>query len=420
MTSSPDPSRERRSRSVATRYYLYRSLDPRGFAFPIFVLFLLSRELSFTEIVSLSALQAVLTVAGEIPTGYVGDRIGRRNSIIVSRALAFVHLLGMVVAQSYPEFLAVWSLWALSLAFASGSEDAWLYDALGGTLAAERFTGISGRGTAIGQWSMALTMVVGAGLYILDPRYPFLASAVFALVGIVVVASLPGPRVAEETTPEIRVVLQVVRDAFAGRSLRSFVIYAGFFLGVTSAMEEFIQPVAVDAFEASLTTLPFRLPPEIGLGVLYATFAGVGAFGSFYAGDLVDRFGLGRTVFVIPILTGVVLAAPAVVAVIAVPSFFVMKGTRAAMKPIISGYLNDHIPSAGRATVLSAAAMVFALLRTPLHLFGGVVADAWSPLTAVIGFGVLFLLVSGVLYLTDPPVSGSSQTSAAQKAESPK
>lgn len=48
--------------------------------------------------------------------------------------------------------------------------------------------------------------------------------------------------------------------------------------------------------------------------------------------------------------------------------------------------------------------MVFALLRTPLHLFGGVVADAWSPLVAVVAFGLLFVGAAAILYLLEPPI----------------
>jgi len=77
------------------------------------------------------------------------------------------------------------------------------------------------------------------------------------------------------------------------------------------------------------------------------------------------------------------------------PAFVVMKAGREVVGPVASGYLNDHVTSVARATVLSAAAMCYGTVRFVLKPLGGLVADALGPVAAVAGLGVL--LVATVL-----------------------
>jgi hypothetical protein len=54
-------------------------------------------------------------------TGYVGDRIGRRNSLILGRFAAVASLLGFAVVTDVVGFLVPYALLALTFTFASGA-----------------------------------------------------------------------------------------------------------------------------------------------------------------------------------------------------------------------------------------------------------------------------------------------------------
>lgn len=135
-------------RSLVRRYYLYRATLSVGFITPVFTLFIL-RSLSFTQVGALSALYSVLSVAGEVPTGYVGDRLGRRASLLLSVVFTVASLAGFVVADGFLWYAVLYALWAIALTFRSGSMDAWLYDTLDERLDAERFSHVRGRGDAV-------------------------------------------------------------------------------------------------------------------------------------------------------------------------------------------------------------------------------------------------------------------------------
>ena len=399
-----------RTPSVVARYYLYEATDTSGFVWPIFTLFLLSRGLTFTEIATLSATMAVLVVVGEVPTGYLGDRVGRRNSLVLGRVAAVASLLGFLVVTTFPGFIVLYALWALTFTFASGTEEAWLYDTLDERLDTDQFTRVRGRGRAVGSWAMAATMVASGFLYVGNREWPFVAAAAVGVVSVGVLLTMPEPGRdgdGEGDDPlSVGETLPVVRDALSRPDVRSLVLYVGLFYGAVSAADSLIQPIAVDAFDGYLAVLPAGvgvLPEEALLGFLYAGFTAVAGVASDNAGQVESALGTTGAVVVVPAVVAVCYLFPLAATATAIPVFFVLKAGRAAVAPVAGQFLNDWVESVGRATTLSAAAMVFALVRVPLKLLGGWVADLVGPVAGVAALGVAFLLGGGVLVAVERP-----------------
>jgi len=86
-------------RGIVIRYYLYMAASSLGFFVPVWVVFLEANGLSFTQITTLDALFFAAIVVAEVPTGYLGDRIGRRNALVVSSLV-----LGVAAAAVDLEF----------------------------------------------------------------------------------------------------------------------------------------------------------------------------------------------------------------------------------------------------------------------------------------------------------------------------
>ena len=398
------------------KYYAYRALSSSGFITPVFTLFMLARGLSYGEIATLSAVVAVLVTVGEIPTGYVGDRVGRRNSLVASAVLLVSSLAGFVWARSFPAFVLLYALWAAGLTFASGSDSAWLYDTLAARDETGAFTRIRGRGQSVKRGASVGTMVVGSLLYVADPTAPFVAGAAMNALGIPVLLSMPrNEGYADGAGDRLTVgeAASVVRRALTRPALRTFLLYVGLFFGVVSASNTYVQPVTVDVLESHVAAL--GIPEEATLGVLYAGFTGVSGVASYHAGTVEDALDVRRAVLFVPVAVAAALVVPRTLAAVAIPAFLAMRAADALLRPMASGYLNDRVAGAGRATVLSAASMAYALLRVPMILAGGVVADAAGPLTAVAGFGGVFLVAAAVLTAFATPVAPDADRSSAAK-----
>lgn len=384
--------------AIIAKYYLYQATMTFGFFWPIFTLFLLSRGLSYTQIGLLGSISAGVIVVGEVPTGYIGDRIGRRNSLIIGAIFLASSLFGFIIVQTFLAFAVLWVLWGLGGAFQSGSADAWLYDALEARLDEDQYTTVRGRGGSVNQWVTAATMLTAGGLYSIDRRLPFLAGAVLVSVSIPVLLSFPNTK--DDVSGDGLTVfeaLPVIKDRLTAPPLRSLVLYVALFFAIINAADEFIQPIAVHA-------LGF---PEAGLGPLYAGFTIAAAITSYFTGEIEDWLSTRGAIFLITVLTGVFFLLPLLVPLAAFPLFFVMKSSKPLITAISSGYINDHIESAGRATVLSAASLVYALVRLPLRPVVGAVADLTAPIPATASLGAGFLLGAIVIYFWEAPADDS-------------
>lgn len=391
--------------SVVSKYYLYQAMRTFGFFWPVFTLFLLARDLSFTQIALLNSISAGFVVVGEIPTGYIADRIGRRNSMIVSSVLYASSILGFAVAQSFAGFVILWIVWAFAQTFRSGAGAAWLYETLEDRLDESEYTRVRGRGGSVNKWLSAVMMLSAGPLYGVDQRLPFVAAGVLNAAAVVILFTMPktsafdGENPSEETFSVVDA-LPLIREQLSQPPLRSFVVYAAVFFGVLRAADEFIQPVAVNVAGV----------PVSAIGTLYAGFTAVSAVASYFAGDIEDMLTTRWALVGLTTFTAVALVVPAFLPVLALPMFFIMKSMNTVVHPIVSGYINDHAESLGRASLLSAASLVYALFRFVLQPVGGVVADRLSPLWGFAALGGLFIIVAVVINATEAPAAETTST----------
>lgn len=316
-------------------------------------------------------------------------------------------------------YVLFWVLWAFALTFASGSVDAWLYEVLERYFDTDEFVRIRGRGESVMQWTSVITMIGGGTLYALNPIYPFVASVILNSLGLLVLFTFPAGRIATEDTPSksdritILDALPLIRQRFASQPLRSFVVYAGLFFAIISAADSYIQPVARELFQATLESVSIAdqsLPLGVVLGFLYAGFTVISAIGSYFANDIKATLGLWWTLLIVPIVTAVLLVLPRIAVVATMPMFVAIRGSKALLLPIVNGHLNYHVGSAGRATTLSAFSMLYQLLRIPLVLIAGVVADVVNETAAVAVLGGVFLFGAAITWVVGSPVERVTTT----------
>lgn len=417
---------------VVLQYYLYRAVGNPGFIQPIYILYLLFHDLSFAQIGVIGAIQSVIVVGGEVPTGYIGDRVGRRNSLVIAQCLFIASTVAFIVGTDFLVLALAFALISLGGTFVSGSGDAWLYDILDEHLDGDAFTHVRGRGGAIGQWVMAATMIGGGVMYGMDPVVPFYALLAMRFVTLAVVLSLPKNAqysgdtdrqdAADQHGDTLTIIdaLPIIRNRLASRELRMFVAFMALFFAAGATTSAYVQPIAQDTLRSTIGPLldTYNVTEAASIGLLYASFTVVSAIASDYASDLRSAVGTRTAILAITAVTGVLFVVPAILPVLAFPMFFAMRGSRSLLSPIVGQYLNDHIESVGRATVLSAVSMVYALTRIPFSLGSGVLADYASPLIAVAAMGATFL-VAGFAIVSFTTVFHEPSTPKSRDAAAP-
>ena len=389
------------------KYYLYKSTKAVEFYRPIMYLFFLAQGLNFTQIAILEAIYNLTTLLGEIPTGYLGDRLGRRNSLLTGTALISLTLLGIGLSSSFIALAVLYVCWSMGYNFRSGSEDAWLYDTLTDDLSEDEFAHVRGRGESVSLAIGAGAAIIGGYLGSLDLSYPWFVAAVVTAIGVFVLLTIDEPETyeqAETTDLSLRRTLSLIRQTIAQRNIRAFVLYYYvIYAAVTYLVFVFLQPI----FET--VVLDFGVAQsqvKSLLGWFYAAYSLFGAGLSYYTGAIRDWLGL-RTWFLwLPFVVGGALVGMYFVPVLALPTFLLVRGLSDVTRSFAGQYINDRIETMGRATILSAMAMVSGLAVVPFQLGSGVISDVVSPLFALAVAGVVLVVSSTGILLWETPIDG--------------
>jgi len=387
------------------RYYLYKATKAVELYRPIMYIYLLAQGLSFTQVVVLEALYNLTTVVGEIPTGYVGDRLGRRTSLLVGTALISATLVGIGLAETFPAFAALFVTWSMGYNFRSGSEDAWLYDTLAGDPDGGGFAHVRGRGEAAALGVGAVAAVAGGYLGSVDLALPWFVAAGVSALGLPVLLSVEEPATYEAADTErltLARTLRIVREALAQRHVRALVLYYFvLYAAVTYLVFVFLQPV----FETVVVDLGVpRGQVESLLGWFYAAYSLLGAVLSYYTGWIRATLGVRTWFLVLPFLVGGALVGMYAVPLLALPTFLFARGLADVTHTLAGQYVNDRIGTVGRATVLSAMAMISGLTVVPFQLASGLVSDAVSPLFALALAGGALVVGSVLVLLWEAPI----------------
>ncbi len=384
--------------SLILRYYIYMAGASFGFIAPIWVVLLESRNLSFTEIMVLDAVFAVTIVLAEVPTGYLGDSIGRRTSMLLSALIVSACSLAFAVAQRFETFLVVYFIWAIAITMRSGNDSAWLYDTLKQYGAEATFTRVRGRGFSVLLITGAASSLAAGWLADVDIRYPFVAFSALGVVSAVVLLTMPEPTIEAASDAEslsLAHVREVIQRKLFRPPLRAFVMFVALFYAATWSIEILVQPVST------------RIGLGFGeLGIMYAAFAVAGAIASGYADRIKETIGVQRWLMAASVALGVSLVFTLAVPLVALPAFLLMHTTFNAALPMVEQHLNDRMPSVGRATVLSAMSMAVSVASVPLKLGSGALADATSPAMAVVALGGILLVGGLYVIIGNVPLTG--------------
>ncbi|WP_435178109.1 MFS transporter [Halorussus sp. AFM4] len=423
------------SRALLRRYYLFRATNSSGFYLPVAVLLLRDKGFGLDFVGLAYAVFAFGMLVTEVPSGYVGDWLGRRRSLVVGAVLRTTVVLAYPFVQSGSVYLALHVVWAAGWAFRSGTQDAWLYELLQARYDESAYATIESRGNVAELVTSAVTAILGGLLYSVDPAYPFLANAGLAVLGIPLLYTFPtverlsdegstgsatrtaapddakSPKSSDDRADADDVLtvgeaIEILRLQVRRPEVRWVVAYAALFNSLFVVTRVYEQP--------ALTAVGV---PVVGFGVLYAGFKLVSAGAASTVGWLHDRVGT-RGVFVslIPLYT-LAYAGIAVAPVLVVPVLFLNRGLHTIVRPVRNQYLNDRLANVGRATVLSGASMALALVGGVARIVAGWGAELLGPVGFLPWAGVGLSLAAGGLWVLVSPVRQEGTSESADVGE---
>lgn len=369
-------------------------------------LFLLDAGLSITEAFVANAAFTAGMMIFEVPTGVVADAAGRRISFILGAFTLLISTLAYL-ALWYVEAGIVW--WVLASAFIglgftffSGATEAWLVDALTATGYDGAVEEVFGKGqTAIG-FATLLGTIGGGFLAQVSFGLPYIARSAL-LVAVIIAAwtsmhdigytPVRGASVREEVATIIR---SSIEHGWRNQPVRLFMLAAPFSTGVGIWVFYAFQPYLLELIGD---------PNAIYLsGIAAAIFAVAQMVGGASVNWARRRFDSRSGVILTQVaFSGVALIGVGAAQLLDIPIGFwvatiLLTGTAltwALSAPMQQAYMNDVIPSAQRATVLSFSSLMGSAGGVVAQPALGRVADVYS-----LGLGYA---VAGVLYAIQLP-----------------
>lgn len=351
-----------------------RFLVNLSFAAPIQTLFLQARGFSLGHIMFLQSLLLGAALLLEIPTGMLGDRLGKKMSIVFGVGCALFAWIPWFLATDFWAFSLAFVLLGASQAFISGSDQALLYEILVSKGRQKDMQRVYGLYLAMSTFGFALAGLIGGFLAIHQTMVEFIRlyvlTAAAQTCAFFLLLSIREPRVTSEDpsmVPAKRRTLHIVLQLLTGnKRLRRIVLFSILTMPFSVALLTFFQPYFV------MSSVP---PLLFGVALFLSSL--VASASKVFAHHLESAIGTESAVFLSVLLPGVlwILMALAFHPIIAVVLFILNDAAGNLRDPIFADHMNRHIPSSIRATTLSSISFListYALLTLPVI---GILAD---------------------------------------------
>jgi len=125
--------------------YTYKFISQCLPIYAFYTILFLERGKTVTDVAILIALWSAFSIIFEIPSGILADRWNRRNMLAIAAVLQGLCFVIWFFSDTFLMFALGFVFWALSGAFASGTEEGLIYDNLKSDGCEESFTKIYGR-----------------------------------------------------------------------------------------------------------------------------------------------------------------------------------------------------------------------------------------------------------------------------------
>ena len=371
------------------KYFWITLLQNCSFMSPVMTLFYIHRGLQFSDIFLLLLAIVISMFIFEIPTGIFGDKYGRRNSIIIGLFLMIVISVLIVFAHSLLFFLFIMILLGLAVTFSSGSDEALIYDSLKEEGKEKEMNKYMSKINSARFMPLILTAPIGA---IIAKDLTENQFVILLILGIIVSLSafIVGLTLKETTyhkNAKKDSPIKLFKSSFV--QIKTSPIILRLFMNKT-----LVLIVCSHVFGVLWQPYLQKSGVPIALfGILVAVSALIISYLNHKITSIQTVISTKKILFLTALLSFIVFLVGAYVQNIyyAILFYLVIEILLWVRDPLFSQYLNEHIESHNRATVLSSLSMVDSFFDIIIFLGVGYIAN--------VGLNYSFLFCAGILLI---------------------
>ncbi len=379
-------------RSNINKMYLINLLKNMMFFSAVAVPFFLDwAKVDYTRIFLLEAIFSFSMFILEIPTGVIADKYGRKYSLALGGFFSAVSFLMFGFFKSYLVYFLAEVICAVGFTLLSGADKALLYDTLIALQEEDKASRYFSRYESIGLIGIIIGLAGGswlAGSKIL--AYPASLPLTFNITGIVlmtvipVALSLKEPQSRSTGEKFIQQGIGGFKHIFLNNRLRGFTLnYA-----LISAMTFFMYWLYQSWLRSAGVNLSYY-------GVVGTAFNLFGILLMLNLGKIEKVFGVNRLLLITALLPGLLYVGLFYTnnLIYGLLAILFITGLRQLRSPLLSDFINQHINSENRATVLSGVSMLERVVTMIMYPITGLLVD-YSLAIAFLFLGITTVVFS--------------------------
>ncbi len=385
------------------KFCFYGFLKNLRFFDAFFILFLVEKGLPYTQIGILYAVREIAINVLEVPSGIVADTWGRKNALIGSFLAYIISFLVFYSFSDFWWFLLAFVFYGAGDAFRSGTHKGMIMDYLKINRWEDQKINYYGHTRACSQKGSAISSLVAGVIVFYTGVYRdiFLYSTIPYFINLLLILSYPkelnhsikpSERVEHGILSTLRSFWRVIQKPHVLKIINTSALHTAYL----KAVKDYIQPLMVQV--ALLIPILMHTEQEkkngIIVGVLYFFIYLLTSRASQISAKVADKskrniayttllWGFGFGIF-----SGVCFYYGLwVVSLLAFVGIYLVENIR---KPILTGFVADHVPNEILASVISAQSLLRTVMTAILAFVFGILADHYN-------IGVAFVVISVLL-----------------------
>lgn len=387
------------------KFGIYSFIDHIRLIWMISTLYFLWLGFSFTNIGIHETIFVLVIALFELPTGALADLIGKKKAVIISCILNGIGFTAIGLMKLPMHYYMIALIMGIAFSFVSGADVALLYDSVKKLNRTKDYKKIRGKINAFNQIASIIGVFLGPFLYTINPRLGFQVTGIVYLFAAIVMSTTLEPyKTHKKATFKTHWKQTINGFKIATKHKKIMWLIAFFFLstiGVEFFFDFWQQPLLVNnGFDVKF------------FGIIFAVMMGIRGLVSWFTHKIENKLKeTGSLLFILlsQVLIFLVFGINNPITILI--SFGAFYAVMAFQEIIFEDYVNSHISSSNRATVLSVKSLIYNIITAGLYFTLGMFMDLYSINKVLIGVAIFILIGTIILFMFKNGSINNSTTS---------
>jgi len=341
----------------------------------------------------LASIASITTMLFEVPTGAIGDKFSRKLSLVIGCILCGLSLFIFILAPNFYVMALGEIVFSIGLTFRSGTESAILYDSLKNNNEVKQYTSIEGQARSYTFIAQAIGSLAAGVLFTYNIYYPFAVSIVFMFIAALIATQFVEPHIEFKNSSQ-NYKIQIVESfkyVFGHKKVLSIIVF--------SVVFSYFYRIGFNYFQPYMKEVGI---PTIYFGPIFFLFNVVAAFTSRHAQKFLNMTKPRSLMSLCMLLVLSFLLMSVVRIQIGFILILLQQVVRGLRSPVFQKYMNKHIPSEKRATILSIQNLLNALVIALFAPLAGYILDKTNIYLThfIVGIAMLILVLLANVFMS--------------------